>query len=573
MKKHSKILAIVVMLAMLVTTVMSMSVFADDPKGSITIGLASGSNIKNTVKWDIEAYKIFNLALTTDGSGYLYTLADTRFNDFFHTYFGSASEVGGVYSIDKVIELIGLMPAAVAGTPVNAQVDAMAEALSVFIKTHNAKPANASNQITATYTNTDATTLSNMLYGYYLVAAKDHATDLASRYIVVNVDRETPVDVKIKNDVPKIDKEVWNSNSPTPAWGDWTDNNINDTIQFRLTSTVPQMQAYGYTTYQYIVRDTMSKGLTLDENSIVVRIGAETVPGDDSNVVDSSLYTVKINHIDDAGRLTGEYANGTTITIEFKAAVPNDNWFINETPGDAIVVTYNATLNAKAVIDHVGNPNKVDLQYSNNPNKDGEGDKGTTPEEEVRVYTFDLKVFKYTETTPGGTKVPLPGVGFTLYTRVADEENAGEFIYTPVTFTAGTGDKAGKFIVDKKTPGTVTQMLSGIDGYIYLEGLDAGTYYLKETQPLAGYNPYLGYFEVVITHVDPTNVTDGRFTVTVDSVPAVEKNEVQILNRSGIVFPGTGGLGRTISILVGSFMLGVGLISVVVFRKKIFGAK
>lgn len=59
-----------------------------------------------------------------------------------------------------------------------------------------------------------------------------------------------------------------------------------------------------------------------------------------------------------------------------------------------IVVKYTATLNANAEIGLDGNTNKVTLTFSNNPNAGGENQTGTTPEDKVIVFTYQLDVTK-----------------------------------------------------------------------------------------------------------------------------------------------------------------------------------
>ena len=48
-----------------------------------------------------------------------------------------------------------------------------------------------------------------------------------------------------------------------------------------------------------------------------------------------------------------------------------------ETKGSPIVIKYNATINEAAIIGTTGNPNTVDLIYSNNPNVDADPDNDT----------------------------------------------------------------------------------------------------------------------------------------------------------------------------------------------------
>ena len=51
-------------------------------------------------------------------------------------------------------------------------------------------------------------------------------------------------------------------------------------------------------------------------------------------------------------------------------------------------------MNKDAEIGLPGNPNKVYLEFSNNPNSGGEGDTGKTPEDKVIVFTYELDVTK-----------------------------------------------------------------------------------------------------------------------------------------------------------------------------------
>ena len=74
-----------------------------------------------------------------------------------------------------------------------------------------------------------------------------------------------------------------------------------------------------------------------------------------------------------------------------------------------IIVKYSATLNENAVVGEAGNTNTVNLVYSNNPNNTS---TGTTKDDKVTVYTFQLNVTKV-DGTNNGTK--LAGAKFKLY--------------------------------------------------------------------------------------------------------------------------------------------------------------
>ena len=54
------------------------------------------------------------------------------------------------------------------------------------------------------------------------------------------------------------------------------------------------------------------------------------------------------------------------------------------------------------MIGSTGNPNEASLEFSNNPNVDGEGETGKTPTDKVIVFTYQLDINK---TFNGGTPI------------------------------------------------------------------------------------------------------------------------------------------------------------------------
>ena len=79
--------------------------------------------------------------------------------------------------------------------------------------------------------------------------------------------------------------------------------------------------------------------------------------------------------------------------------------------GGKFTVAYSSTLNEKSIIGAQGNPNKVSLEYSNNPNVGGEGETGKTPEDTVIVFTYQLDVNKNFNATVNDNDLPE----FTLF--------------------------------------------------------------------------------------------------------------------------------------------------------------
>lgn len=348
-------------------------------------------------------------------------------------------------------------------------------------------------------------TIAGLEAGYYLVQTTGvTATNDVYTYYIMKVVKDTSA--TIKADVPEVDKTV-NDN----------DANIGDTVTFTLTATMPS-NIQGYETYKVIFHDTMSAGLTFKEiKSVVVDDGV--------NVKDSfTLNPAAPSANETTGETTFELSCDNVLVAPVSAK-----------ESSKIVVTYTAVVDSDAVIGTNGNPNKVYLEYSNDPNADG---TGKTPEKEVLVFTWEIPVFKYTK-GEGDTKAPLAGAGFTLY----DEGKV-------VNLT-----RVGETNVYKVDPaGTVTEVVTDSNGKFEIEGLEQGTYVLKETTTPAGYN----------TCADVTVVIgkDGVLTLGEETVTTVE-----ILNQAGATLPETGGMGTTLFYVVGGLMIAAAVVLLITKRR------
>jgi LPXTG-motif cell wall-anchored protein len=200
--------------------------------------------------------------------------------------------------------------------------------------------------------------------------------------------------------------------------------------------------------------------------------------------------------------------------------------------GDTIVVYYNATLNDNAVVKEAEN-NKAYLEY-----KDNNDETHTTTPDETKTYTWELPVLKYAN---GDTNDALAGAKFSLYTD--------ESCTTAVKFHEVKKDgETTVYRVDKRVDkeGTVTEITTDATGKFKIEGLDAGTYYLKETEAPAGYNKLDTVVKVVIDH-------NGKINATEDQPAGATQIEVE--NKSGSELPETGGMGTTIFYVLGSILV------------------
>ena len=243
--------------------------------------------------------------------------------------------------------------------------------------------------------------------GYYLIVddtSKEIADgDAYSAYIVQVVE-----DVKMnpKSEAPTLDKKITADDNKIS--GDITEDgkfdnvSVGSTVTYTLTGTIPA-RATDYDYYYYIINDTLSTGLTFN-NDVKVTI-------DGKNAVKGTDYQLYVNE------------DGYTFQVALLGAKAH--------AGKSVVVTYTATLNENAVIGEIdGNPNTADLDYSNNPNEtyDGTQDEdkpgkpdseknvplGDTPDSTTRTYTTGIKLIKVDENGNSLTGAELPLLVITL---------------------------------------------------------------------------------------------------------------------------------------------------------------
>ena len=345
---------------------------------------------------------------------------------------------------------------------------------------------------------------------------------------------------------PTVKKEVYDnddgsSSGDNNGWGSSADHAINEEFKFRLIAKLPESENNGhaydyYDKYSVIFHDTLSDGITYDRpDSVVIKSNGKTyvIPND------SSKYTIGL-----------ESQNYLVVKIpDVKACAKDAGFDLND--GATITVTYTAHLNENAAVNgSAENKNSVRLQYSNNPRPDGEYWGYTpnyTPESEVYVYTYQLNNTKYHDTAEKGNE--LKDVGFRLYSD-ADYKNEvelyqdGEFYY-PI-----------KDATDKNKE--AVEMKSAANGQFNVKGLDAGTYYLKETTTPADFTP---------CDVPPVIIKANHKGNQVDLNGSTLSTTIINKKAGGITLPSTGGIGTTIFYVVGGGLM-VAAIVLLVTKKR-----
>ena len=381
--------------------------------------------------------------------------------------------------------------------------------------------------------------------GYYLIVDTTYFNPgdfyhAYNSFFLLNVP-QAPYVVLVNHKVvkPYVEKEVYDNQDGTneAGFGSSADHAINEEFQFKLTATLPASpdRAYDYyKEYAVLFNDTLSNGITYDRLDSVV-IKSNGIPYDITN--DSSMYEV------DDSRLESDHYFVVGIP-DVKACGAG----LNLNDGATITVTYTAHLNDNAAVNSTSgstdNKNKVQLQYSNNPRNSAYW--GFTPESEVRVYTYQLNNTKYRDDDTTGNE--LAGAGFRLYSdkdcteeqEIKLKKNTTDGTYSPY-FGADAGD----------------EMFSDEHGQFNVKGLDAGTYYLKETTPPTGYSACANK-EIVISATHDVNHVDlsGNLSTTI-----INKKD------GGITLPSTGGIGTTLFYVVGGGLM-VAAIVLLVTKKR-----
>ncbi|WP_305152291.1 SpaH/EbpB family LPXTG-anchored major pilin [uncultured Dubosiella sp.] len=377
-------------------------------------------------------------------------------------------------------------------------------------------PNAAGTAFTASKDNT--TTSWNLALGYYIIIPTMSNGNLAANVsggAICNITTNAPnVTVAPKSSKPTVDKVAYEGDKPTDG-----SVSVGDTLKFVLTGTMPDTT--GYATYNYVLTDTM-RNLSYVANSATVKFGTQTM----------STPAVTVN--------------GKVLTLTFDAT--NYQQYV----GEKITVEYQATVDATAVnTDENGNPvvidNKVELKYGPDSDQDG---NGTT----VTFTTTKLPILK-TDDTSDNAK-PLAGAEFVL----KQEGENGKYYVRNENGTNGWG-----------TETEATKLTSDEEGNLSFEGIEAGSYILKEVKAPEGYSILTKDIEIKITKTENNNVVTYTVTITnkddLTNIANVTNNTVTVVNTTGTSLPSTGGMGTTMLYVAGAILM-VGAAVIFVTNKR-----
>ena len=388
--------------------------------------------------------------------------------------------------------------------------------------------------------------------GYYLIVDtspfdEDDFYHAYNSFLLKVTKAEYVFNINYKVVKPTVEKKVYDNDNNdissagnNDGWGSSADHAINEKFQFRLIAKLPASKDNGraydyYKKYTVCFNDTLSDGITFDK---LDKVEIANVDGVNPQVINADNYTRNPN---------GSQSFKLSID-DVKTCARAANLDLNK--GATITVTYTAHLNETAYVNTAGgdtkNKNRVYLEYSNNPRISTSLDH--THESEVCVYTYQLNNTKYhDDDTPGNE---LAGAGFRLYSGKDCTPKQEVKLYKKDNFYYPIKDATDK-------AQDAVEMFSDEHGQFNVKGLDAGTYYLKETNPPADYSACADK-EIVIsaTHNEYNVNLSGTLSTTI------------INNKAGgITLPSTGGIGTTIFYVVGGGLM-VAAIVLLVTKKR-----
>ena len=336
-----KLISLILVLMLIAS--FSLTAFAAEEKGSITINGANADNVYSIYKLlDLESYD-------TAAAAYSYK-ANSAWTAFF------ASDAAKAYFTTDDAGYVTWTWKAAAGesTTEDEAVAAFAKLALAYAKAQNpviAPVKSSANDGEFVITGT-AGKFTDLELGYYLV---DSTMGALCGLTTTNPNAS----INAKNGAPTVDKQV--NEDSTTQWGGTNTADIGQTVEFRVTINVHAGAE------NYVLHDVMADGFDYLGVSKIEHV----VPGSGTHVVPAEKYTVN----------TGAAAtDGCTFDVVFSQA------FCDELEtNDKIIVSYTGALNSNAVIAGDGNVNTAWLAF---------GDDHETEVDTTTTYTYGIDIVK-----------------------------------------------------------------------------------------------------------------------------------------------------------------------------------
>lgn len=363
----------------------------------------------------------------------------------------------------------------------------------------------------------------------------------------------TPTMALKHTDGPIISMSVKDDKGAPAAWKGAAAGQVGEVLDFYIHLKLPDYNNDNVYMTKLALNNTL-KGLQYVENSAGV-YNTEDIAGETPT---ANAFTV------DA---VPAYADGSQ-TVTFNLIYKN----IKGTGGVSAYLHFKAKVmpEAAAAGKTATAETKLTYTFSLEPNT-----SRTTSAVGVKVHTYAFSLAKTSDEADGATGFkPLTNAGFTLYSDNAMntpvsmiKETVGAETYYRPALAGETGET--ELLADMGTD----------QNTLLVRGLDANTYYLKETKVPSGYYAPKGGFAVQLTGDRDVETLNGNLaaapassftaTNTIDnvllngtaSVNGTEQNrlDASLKNSSTPVLPTTGGVGTVMFTVVGLLCMGAAL--------------
>ena len=455
---------------------------------------------------------------------------------------------------------------------VTADAASVAEALSK-IPEKNKSALRAFARVAKEYFTQNGTELKNgsaeLPLGYYLIVDTTNVegSEDVKNDLILQLTRD--ITVEKKYDVPSSEKKVKDDEEGSD-YGTAAAYAIGDEIPFQITAVIQDKNYDAYETYVLKFVDTMSKGLTLNKESVSIY----WMEGGTKHELKDEFNLTQGNYTD----TNPFYTSGKVYTWtcdDIKDMTDAAGTPVSIPQGATVYLEYTAKLNENAAAGWDGNWNMGHIEFSNDPESNT---TGVTGDDHVEVYTFQLDVHK-----KDGENKGLTGAGFTIYKLIPDDG---------ASFGDDTPQKAG---VPVSMSGYHWDLEKGktleveTDGYTFhAKGLDEGWYKLVESTVPAGYNKAEDIVFEVSADLDNGKLNEtGAGGVTPEKIanshvaPIIQEEEptttagseetgilsTDVVNQQGLTLPETGGIGTTIFYVLGAALV-IGAAVLLVVRKR-----
>lgn len=334
-----------------------------------------------------------------------------------------------------------------------------------------------------------------------------------------------------------------------------------DVVEYQLISTLPSITSESTYLTCYTFADTLSKGLTYNQNDVVLEFFSD------------AACTKKVAQWQESdGKFTVAYqddeAKGAFMTIEMtaeglkeintsKAVYPEGSMVHSGYSDCTLRITYAATMNADAVCGDKGNPNEVTLTWKRTVQESYD-----TLKDDAKVYTYGLELTKVFSDGKGD----FSKVQFTV-------QNKTDGYYLKAKLDEATGIYYVTDHVEKKGDATRFVPISSGDGKgkILIKGLEDDVYTITEIKTANGYTLLKTPITVEITKNDTavSGTVDGnKVTLLAEGDSNNAYVPLKVVNTSGFDLPATGDRGVWMYGLAGILLMAGSAVCLILTKRK-----